>query len=230
MTDHVASLTPRTRMGRPSLLTPMVLQMLTVSLRASANVKLACQHARVGEATYHGWCRRGRADLVELADSLGVAADEVDLGSVENLEGDWPYVHFLHETTKARNDFQLANLAVITAAAQGNNPRTTEREIIKYEQGVEVERKVETVTVSERQWSAAAWLLERRFPDDYARTVRSEVSGPDGGPVQVEGSSASEALMAKLAEMAERAESAPTPSLPPSGPGDGDLGANDETS
>ena len=31
-------------------------------------------------------------------------------------------------------------------------------------------------------WRAAAFMLERRFPDDYGR--RTEVTGKDGGPVK----------------------------------------------
>ena len=34
-------------------------------------------------------------------------------------------------------------------------------------------------------WSAAAWLLERRFPDEYGRN-RLEITGKDGEPVQTE--------------------------------------------
>ena len=33
-------------------------------------------------------------------------------------------------------------------------------------------------------WRAAAFLLERRFPDDYGK--RSEVTGKGGGPVKTE--------------------------------------------
>ena len=33
-------------------------------------------------------------------------------------------------------------------------------------------------------WRAAAFILERRFPDDYGK--RSEITGKDGGPVKVE--------------------------------------------
>ena len=37
-------------------------------------------------------------------------------------------------------------------------------------------------------WQAAAWKLERRYPDEYGRQVRKvEHSGPDGGPVQTVG-------------------------------------------
>ncbi len=35
-------------------------------------------------------------------------------------------------------------------------------------------------------WQAAAWKLERRYPREYGRTfVNQEISGPDGGPIQV---------------------------------------------
>lgn len=34
-------------------------------------------------------------------------------------------------------------------------------------------------------WTAAAWLLERRFPDEYGRN-RLEITGKDGEPVKTE--------------------------------------------
>lgn len=34
-----------------------------------------------------------------------------------------------------------------------------------------------------KNWTAAAWWLERRHPSDYARRERVEMSGPDGGPI-----------------------------------------------
>lgn len=35
-------------------------------------------------------------------------------------------------------------------------------------------------------WKAAAWLLERKHPDRFGRRVSQSISGPGGGPVQIE--------------------------------------------
>jgi hypothetical protein len=63
--------------------------------------------------------------------------------------------------------------------------------------------------------AAIAWL-ERRFPREWPRTERHELSGPEGGPVQVEDF---------RARLSERAESLGARLLAPLGPGD----AADET-
>jgi len=34
-----------------------------------------------------------------------------------------------------------------------------------------------------KNWTAAAWWLERRHPQDYARRERLEMTGKDGGPI-----------------------------------------------
>ena len=39
---------------------------------------------------------------------------------------------------------------------------------------------------TEGNWQAAAWKLERRYPDMYGRQ-RVEVSGPDGGAIVIKG-------------------------------------------
>lgn len=41
---------------------------------------------------------------------------------------------------------------------------------------------------AERTWQAAAWWLERRFPDEFGQRPKQaiELSGPEGGPVQHE--------------------------------------------
>lgn len=40
-----------------------------------------------------------------------------------------------------------------------------------------------------RHWTAKAWLLERRFPDRWGLKERTEITGPEGKPLQIETSS-----------------------------------------
>lgn len=56
---------------------------------------------------------------------------------------------------------------------------------------------------AEAQWQAAAWKLERRYPQQYGKTVQ-EFQGKDGGPVQYENMSETEKLK-RVEEILERA-------------------------
>lgn len=53
-------------------------------------------------------------------------------------------------------------------------------------------------------WQAAAWRLERKYPDRWGRKDKHEVTGKDGGPIEVE--DPKEKLLKKLNEMAVRKE------------------------
>lgn len=66
-----------------------------------------------------------------------------------------PYAQFVQAVKDAEGAAAVANLAHIRKAA------------------------------SDGTWQAAAWLLERRYPEMYGRQ-RHEHSGPGGGPIQTE--------------------------------------------
>lgn len=53
-----------------------------------------------------------------------------------------------------------------------------------------------------KDWKASAWLLERGHREHFGRVDRTEITGPDGGSLQVSGifSGASDALLTTLAE------------------------------
>lgn len=74
----------------------------------------------------------------------------------------------------------------------------------------EAEAKAEVLAVGRIQqaaasgtWTASAWYLERKYPDRWGRKdhLRTEVSGPGGGPVEID---AEAAALAFLDERASR--------------------------
>lgn len=78
------------------------------------------------------------------------------------------------------------------------------------------------IKAGEEDWRAAAWILERRHPENYARMERREITGRDGGPVQMEISSWVDLVRQATRDGAPDAErnaslvpdSTPEPSLP----------------
>jgi transposase len=62
-----------------------------------------------------------------------------------------------------------------------------------------------TITMSSSgDWRAAAWRLEHRWPQTYAKKTKHQVSGPKGGPVQVETRTADEMTDDELAAIAAK--------------------------
>jgi len=66
------------------------------------------------------------------------------------------FAEFLDAVEKAKSDAEVRDLYLIDQAAQTGS------------------------------WQAAAWKLERKFPHKWGRVNRTEISGPEGKPVQVE--------------------------------------------
>ena len=53
-------------------------------------------------------------------------------------------------------------------------------------------------------WQASAWILERKQPRKWGRYDRTEISGPEGGPIQINVST--EELERKVMRILERRE------------------------
>jgi transposase len=66
------------------------------------------------------------------------------------------YSEFLEAVEKAKADAEVRDVALIDRAAADGN------------------------------WQAAAWKLERKFPNRWGRVNRTEVTGADGGALKVE--------------------------------------------
>jgi transposase len=79
------------------------------------------------------------------------------------------YFHWLKLSESGRSEFKAFQAAVEQANATAviKNVRTISR------------------AAQGGAWQAAAWWLERRFPDEWARTERHEMTGANGGPITV---------------------------------------------
>jgi transposase len=86
------------------------------------------------------------------------------------------YLEFLEESEKAFAIAEARNMAIIQRAAHDGT------------------------------WQAAAWILERTRGKRYQRVDKSEISGPEGGPLRINVST--EELERKVSKILEKRESA----------------------
>ncbi len=107
--------TDKAKTGRPSKLTESRMEKLIEALRAGAYRIDACRVAGIHYNTLLAWEKKG-----------------------EN-ESSGEYVEFLDALRRAEAEAVIANVEVITKAAQGGD------------------------------WRAAAWFLEHKYPDSWAR-------------------------------------------------------------
>jgi hypothetical protein len=152
------------------------------NVAAGMPYEVAASLAGVSEATFHDWMNRGRAALTRRADPTaaglpcptcgqadgnpcltrnGKIAAHLHIGRVLPADAlsrdDTPYAVFAEQVETAKAQAHARNLGLIQKAA-GNGA-----------------------------WQAAAWFLERRYPDLYARRVLDvNVAGKDGGPIKVD--------------------------------------------
>lgn len=196
-----------------------VLTRIEQALRASANQRLACHHARISAPTYRRWRDQGYRDLQAWTEQQNIDPADLDLNQflTDIPFQDQPFIHFVLTVEKAISDFELENLAAISVEAVGHPvTETTTVEKVLYERVDEqnvretlVERTTTTRTKQSKSWLAAMTLLDRCLPNQYARTIRQEISGGSGQPVQLDvNTSASARLQAQLAQMKANDEQA----------------------
>lgn len=65
------------------------------------------------------------------------------------------------------------------------------------------------------------WRLERRWPEDFGRATRLEVSGPGGGPLEIEDRTPTDVLLEKLRRMTRQREAIEAESVEDESPGQG---------
>lgn len=158
--------------GRPTALTPAVQKSILKDLVAGASRTAAAQRVGLAYDTFRKWMQRGRA----------------------GRKGDAIYVAFVGAVKKAEAEAVCRQAKAITRAY---TPRTVT--VTKRTTDADGRVREETTSRREFEWTAAAWLLERRHPEDYAANrheirdlkkqladlealVRRSLGDPEGDP------------------------------------------------
>lgn len=135
----------------------------------------AAKGAGISTATLHQWRVRGAAARTTQLKGRTVTANDGKL------------ISFLDALESAESNAELERLAIIHRASQPHQVVKVVEKVDPTKTGSDGKPLVlERTTTTETRpglWTPAAWWLERRMPDKYAKRV--ELSGPDGGDIPV---------------------------------------------
>lgn len=163
------------------------------AIRAGTPVTYAAQYAGIGASTLHRYLARGEDAALRAEAGEQVTADDAVMREI------W------EEVTRARAEAAVRGVALLQRVAAGGAVlKETTRRYRDPGTG-------QLVTETERTFSPPdakpmQWLLERTHRQEFGRASQQvELTGADGGPVQVEGGDAITSLAAQVARVtAER--------------------------
>lgn len=149
------------------LLTPELVEKIGSFIAVGASVTDTAGAAGVGRSTLYRWLKEG-AEAQRLRDEGHTNYDQLLLRLHEEVD-------------KATHEAKVEALMALRKGFRG----WTETETTT----VTLNGKEERTTVKTRTrfaWEAALAYLERKHPTEFARLIRQEISGPEGGPIPVE--------------------------------------------
>ena len=183
-------------LGRPPIVAdPDRVTSFLNAIRAGVPIGAACDHAGIHPASH----RRAM-------DAGAAAADQEDRPDAPDLtERQREYRDYRAEFLRARAGVAVINVALVAKAAQGG--ALISETVKRYRDDDTGEMVTETTrTYSQPAWPAAKFLLQTSFREDFATQQRRqlEVSGPQGGPVQLAGDEVLLPMAERLRRVAER--------------------------
>lgn len=182
------------RGGRPTKLNEQVIAEICRFIEAGNWFEVSCRLAGINEETGNVWLRLGRGQ------------------DVPNHKPQPIHKQFT-EAVQAAVDRREAALAMrIRQAAQPRDVTTRSTTVDKDGNRTETVREAR----EDGDWRAAAWILERTAPDRWGKQ-RLEVTGADGGPMQVEvaGGLDDEKRIAAVAALLDTARARAAGQVPP---------------
>lgn len=199
---------PKGQQVAPTRLNATTHQRVVDALLSGASIEVASRHAGIGFNSLRRWLARGREadvrarELIRTDDAtanriaaLPDARPRADaLNPLPRSEYELAVMEYIapeHRTSwalwldveRAHAQFEVTNLALIEEAGRGYEANeTTVVEKLDGDGNI-TQRTTTIVTKRVRYWQALAWLLERKYPERYARRTVTELVGADGGPI-----------------------------------------------
>ena len=153
-------------MARPTDLTEAVQKGILRALNTGASIRAASNSVGINEATYYRWMARGNAELNRIKEAeqtlanlpRGTAKTKRDAArkATKPLTAEEPFCKFCESVTRARAKVDIQIVSSIVQAAQNGD------------------------------WRAGAWLMERRGDPEFYKVERTEISGPEGKPIETQ--------------------------------------------
>lgn len=129
--------------GRPTECTPEVTRLFCDAVRRGLPFTKAAAQAGMSVSAISVWRKKGRGEI--------------------DCPDPTPYIEFVEALDRAISDNVDGNLSIVNSAANGGY--VTKRVTVEEKDG----KTTVTETVKPPEWRAAAWILERRYPKEFAQ-------------------------------------------------------------
>ncbi|MBM0201782.1 hypothetical protein JNW90_00760 [Micromonospora sp. STR1s_5] len=156
--------------GRPSKLTEETIGRLLAAIKAGATVRNAALYAGIGESTFHQWMAEAREESPRQE-----------------------FLEFAEQIERARAELQVDVLNSIMETIRGG---FVTKQVTRYGRDGEPEKEEQFAPPDGR---LGLDLLSRIWPADFAKRSAMEVSGPEGGPIELATAQRVQALAGRVA-------------------------------
>lgn len=168
--------------GRRTILTKEIQDTVCKGIIAGLTYEQACHFAGIGKSSLHTWRQKGEKQ------KTGKYAEFAKAVKNANIAARLRHLQKIDKASEGGRTFEEETVIEKTEVDENGNERVTAREVKKARR------------VAMPQWQASAWILERRFRDEFGKGGVGEADGePDSFDIWVEALSEAEEQYGKEA-------------------------------